>query len=111
MPAKKRMTLEQFLKALERTTRGPKALKWRLESGKIRAPHPIADKIAHCPISGVAGPDHEYSRFGDAGNSLGMKFSVYHRIACAADCYYTGYDPRLRRRLLKALHLTEVEHG
>lgn len=40
MPAK-RMTLEQFLVALERTTRGPKALEWyRDQDGCIVATHP-----------------------------------------------------------------------
>ena len=106
MPAKKRMTLEQFLVALERTMRGPKALKWyRDKYGSIRGR--IGECIC-CPIIAVSGRVG-VAPWKPAANALGLWPKTAQRIAMASD--FDHQYPRLRRRLLKALHLTEVEHG
>lgn len=99
----KRMTIDQFLKALAETPRD-----WRLFEGvRLRRIKPN-DNVALCPISAVTtNPDHTL-RPSRGGLELGLRRDVTRRMMLAADGILDD-DLALRKRLLRACGLTEED--
>jgi hypothetical protein len=91
------MTLEQFLAALEKTPR-----KWKQVGFMLRCVN--KSHYQCCPIVSVAGGDFVNSEYKKAANALGLGIRLANKIANAADAV-GPYDPKLRKRLLKACGL------
>jgi hypothetical protein len=97
------MTLNEFIKALEKTPR-----KWFINSaGNIRYPTKRRS-YGHCPVSKIGGItpyNLEKNRL-----KLGLSIKTVYRIANAADYNYTADVNgirKLRARLLKACGLSK----
>ena len=102
------MTLDKFLKLASEHSDDF----WILGTGKIR------EKVTNlseyysgdCIISHICnkekGTNHRTTGFCYAGAHLGLKNKTIKRIADASD--HTAIDPKLRKRILKALDLKET---
>ena len=111
MKGENKMTLDEFLNRLRETPR-----EWELHEGRYLttlfiSSHDPANVGWQCPITAVHGKGLGSGNFRLCSRQLGLDTDLAMKIAVTADrdICRRNYDPQLRKQLLEACDLEEVE--